>query len=132
MEAAASNVAPFPASRMKPRAGLVLTGGGARAAYQVGVLKAVRDILGSPAKNPFPILCGTSAGAINAASLAAYADDFTRVVGNLLEFWEHMRCEHIYRTDAGTSWNPAGRWLGAWMLRSAPTPLSCLTKGPLG
>jgi len=71
---------------MMPRAGLVLTGGGARAAYQVGVLKAVRDILGSPVKNPFPIVCGTSAGAINAAALAASADDFTRGVGKLLEF----------------------------------------------
>ena len=75
-EHAVSNVAPFPASRMKPRAGLVLTGGGARAAYQVGVIKAVRDILQRPARNPFPILCGTSAGAINAACLAAFADDF--------------------------------------------------------
>ena len=55
---------------MKPRAGLVLTGGGARAAYQVGVVKAVRDILGNPTRNPFPILCGTSAGAINATTLA--------------------------------------------------------------
>src|SRR2546430_17212402 len=85
VEPAASNVAPFPASRMKPRAGLVLTGGGARAAYQVGVIKAVRDILGNPTRNPFPILCGTSAGAINVASLAAFADDFTRAVGNLIE-----------------------------------------------
>ena len=58
------------------RAGLVLTGGGARAAYQVGVLKAVRELLGAPKANPFPILCGTSAGAVNATSLAAQADDF--------------------------------------------------------
>ena len=68
-DAAASNVAPFPMPRAPRRAGLVLTGGGARAAYQVGVLKAVRDILGGPQKNPFPILCGTSAGAINAATI---------------------------------------------------------------
>src|SRR5688500_3081057 len=113
METAASNVAPFPASRMKPRAGLVLTGGGARAAYQVGVLKAVRDILGKPARNPFPILCGTSAGAISAATLAAYADDFSRGVGNLIEFWEHMRCEHVYRTDALHIMRSGARWLGA-------------------
>ena len=131
MEAAASNVAPFPASRMKPRAGLVLTGGGARAAYQVGVLKAVRDILGNPVKNPFPILCGTSAGAINAASLAAYADDFTRAVGNLLEFWEHMRCEHIYRTDAWSILRSGARWLGAMMLLSRHNPVSLLDNEPL-
>ncbi|MEI6737704.1 MAG: patatin-like phospholipase family protein, partial [Pseudomonadota bacterium] len=43
---------------------LVLQGGGARAAYQVGVLKAVSEALGHPEKNPFPIIVGTSAGAI--------------------------------------------------------------------
>ena len=83
--AAANNVAHFPANRVRPRAGLVLTGGGARAAFQVGVVKAVRDILGNPAKNPFPILCGTSAGAINAATLAVFAEDISRGVANLLE-----------------------------------------------
>jgi NTE family protein len=131
METAASNVAPFPASRMKPRAGLVLTGGGARAAYQVGVLKAVRDILGKPARNPFPILCGTSAGAINAATLAAYADDFSRGVGNLIEFWEHMRCEHVYRTDALHIMRSGARWLGAMMLLSRHNPVSLLDNAPL-
>jgi NTE family protein len=131
METAASNVAPFPASRMKPRAGLVLTGGGARAAYQVGVIKAVRDILGTPVRNPFPILCGTSAGAINAATLAAFADDFSRAVGDLLEFWEHMHCEHIYRTDAWNILKSGARWLGAMMLLSRHNPVSLLDNAPL-
>jgi NTE family protein len=131
MEPAASNVAPFPASRMKPRAGLVLTGGGARAAYQVGVLKAVRDILGNPERNPFPIVCGTSAGAINAASLAAYADNFKRAVGNLIEFWEHMRCEHIYRTDTWHILKTGMRWLGAMMLLSRHNPVALLDNAPL-
>src|SRR5213594_3550338 len=84
---------------IKSKAGLVLTGGGARAAFQVGVLKAVRELLRQPEKNPFPIVCGTSAGAINAATLAVFADNFDAAVGRLLEVWEHMRCEHIYRTD---------------------------------
>ena len=119
MEAAGS-VAPFPAGRARPRAGLVLTGGGARAAYQVGVLKAVRDILGSPQKNPFPIVCGTSAGGINAATLAVFADDFSRGVANLLEVWEHMHCEHIYRTDALHIMRTGARWLAAMMLISRP------------
>jgi NTE family protein len=131
MEPAASNVAPFPASRMKPRAALVLTGGGARAAYQVGVIKAVRDILGNPERNPFPILCGTSAGAINVASLAAYADDFKRAVGNLIEFWENMRCEHIYRTDSWHILKTGMRWLGAMMLLSRHNPVSLLDNAPL-
>ena len=124
-------VAAFPQARMKPRAGLVLTGGGARAAYQVGVLKAVRDVLGSPAKNPFPILCGTSAGAINAASLAVFADDFTRGVANLLEVWEHMRCEHVYRTDFASIMKSGARWLAAMMLVSRHSPVSLLDNAPL-
>ena len=126
-EATAGNVAQFPAPRIKPRAGLVLTGGGARAAYQVGVVKAVRDILGNPVKNPFPILCGTSAGAVNAATLAVFADDFTRAVANLLEVWEHMRCDHVYRTDFPSIMKSGARWLASMMLISAcmPTALSC-------
>src|SRR4030095_3303916 len=128
---AASNVAPFPASRMKPRAGLVLTGGGARAAYQVGVLKAVRELLGNPVRNPFPILCGTSAGAINAACLAASADDFTAGVAKLLAFWERMRCEHIYRTDDWSIMKSGARWLSALMLLSRRNPLALLDNAPL-
>jgi NTE family protein len=131
MEPAAASVAPFPASRARPRAGLVLTGGGARAAYQVGVVKAVRDILGAPQKNPFPILCGTSAGAINAATLAVFADDFTRGVGNLLEVWEHMRCSHIYRTDPWHITRSGARWLSAMMLVSRHNPVSLLDNAPL-
>ena len=116
---------------MKPRAGLVLTGGGARAAYQVGVVKAVRDLLGGPAANPFPILTGTSAGAINAATLAVHADDFTRAVANLLEVWENMRCEHIYRTDAWSIAKSGARWLSSMMLLSRHNPVSLLDNAPL-
>lgn len=54
----------------KSRLGLVLTGGGARAAYQIGVLRAIARMLPPHARNPFPVICGTSAGAINAAGLA--------------------------------------------------------------
>jgi NTE family protein len=130
-EAQAGNVAASPAARQKPRAGLVLTGGGARAAYQVGVVKAVRDVLGNPAKNPFPILCGTSAGAINAASLAVFADDFTRAVANLLEVWENMRCEHVYRTDVASIMKSGARWLSSMMLLTRGTPISLLDNTPL-
>jgi NTE family protein len=131
VSAAAGNVAPFPANRIKPRAGLVLTGGGARAAYQVGVVKAVRDILGNPTRNPFPILCGTSAGAVNAATLAVFAEDFTRGVANLLEVWENMRCEHIYRTDAWHIMRSGARWLSSLMLISRHNPISLLDNAPL-
>ena len=116
---------------MKPRAGLVLTGGGARAAYQVGVVKAVRDILGNPVRNPFPILCGTSAGAINATTLAVFADNFSRAVGNLLEVWEHMRCHHVYRTDVSSITRRGLRWLGALSWLSRQNPISLLDNAPL-
>jgi NTE family protein len=116
---------------VRPRAGLVLPGGGARAAYQVGVVKAVRDILGAPARNPFPIVCGTSAGAINAAALAVFADDYARAVSNLLEVWEHMRCEHVYRTDFPSIMKSGARWLSSLMLVSRQNPLSLLDNAPL-
>ena len=131
MEPAVSSAAPIAAGPQKPRAGLVLTGGGARAAYQVGVLKAVRDLLGNPAANPFPIVCGTSAGAINAATLAVFADNFTRAVGNLLEVWEHMHCDHVYRTDAWHIMKTGARWLAAMMLISRRNPMSLLDNEPL-
>jgi NTE family protein len=95
------------------------------------VVKAVRDILGNPAKNPFPILCGTSAGAINAVALAVYADDFSRAVANLLEVWENMRCEHIYRTDFPGIMKSGARWLASLMLMSRNNPVSLLDSAPL-
>lgn len=116
---------------LRPRAGLVLTGGGARAAYQVGVVKAVRDILGKPAHNPFPILVGTSAGAINVATLAAFADNFSKAVGNLLEVWENMRVEHVYRSDFASVVKSGARWLGSLMLISRSNPVSLLDNAPL-
>src|SRR3990170_1688219 len=127
----ASNVAALPQARARARAGLVLTGGGARAAYQGGVVKAVRELLGNPVKNPFPILCGTSAGAINAASLAVYADDFSRAVTNLLGVWEHMRCDHVYRTDLPSIMKSGTRWLSSLMLVSRNNPVSLLDNAPL-
>ena len=78
---------------------LVLTGGGARAAYQAGVLSAVRDILQPNVRSPFSILCGTSAGAINATTLACYADDFHSAVDNLLDVWANIHAGHVYRVD---------------------------------
>ncbi len=119
------------AGEVRPRAGLVLTGGGARAAYQVGVVKAVREILGNPARNPFPIVCGTSAGAINAATLAAYADDFNGSVERLLEQWESMRCSKVYRTDAWSIAKSGARWLSSMMLVSHRNPVSLLDNTPL-
>ncbi|MEJ2105855.1 MAG: patatin-like phospholipase family protein, partial [Acidiferrobacteraceae bacterium] len=84
----------------KPETALILTGGGARAAYQVGVLKAVCEVMPKGAPNPFQIICGTSAGAINAAALAAYAVNFQRGVRRLHRVWAHFSADQVFRTDA--------------------------------
>jgi len=109
------------------KAGLVLAGGGARAAYQVGVLQALREMLPDPAVNPFPIIAGTSAGAVNAGALACRADDFGRAVDNLLEVWRHFEPRHVYRADvAGVAAN-SSRWVAgllfAGLMRDGHTSL---------
>ena len=82
------------------KVGLVLTGGGMRAAYQVGVLKAIAEILPSHASVPFSVICGTSAGAINAAALAVSMKNFRQGVLYLVNSWRNLHSGRIYRTDA--------------------------------
>jgi len=79
--------------------GLILTGGGARVAYQVGVLKAIAEFLPRHAHNPFPIICGTSSGSLNAATLATSARSFRKGVQHLLGIWKHSHVNYIYRND---------------------------------
>jgi len=88
---------------------LVLPGGGARGAYQVGVLKAIAELTAG-GNNPFPVICGTSAGAINAAVLASHAHEFATGVRRLEQFWRSMYCARVYRTDAGTVFTHAMRF----------------------
>ena len=80
---------------------IILPGGGARCAYQVGVLKAIHE-LRADKSNPFPVICGTSAGAINAAVLASHGHEFGYGIERLEYFWRNMKCERVYRTDAWT------------------------------
>ncbi|HVN35010.1 MAG TPA: patatin-like phospholipase family protein [Casimicrobiaceae bacterium] len=79
--------------------GLVLPGGGARAAYQVGALRAIARVLPARAAQPFPVICGTSAGAINAAVLASNADSFRRGVARLVRWWRAIAVTDVYRAD---------------------------------
>jgi NTE family protein len=98
------------------KAALVLAGGGARAAYQVGVLQALKEMLPDPTVNPFPIIAGTSAGAVNAGALACHADDFGKAVDNLLDVWHNFEPRHVYRSDiAGVTAN-SSRWLASLFL----------------
>ncbi|MCF8199930.1 MAG: patatin-like phospholipase family protein [Sulfuritalea sp.] len=115
------------------RTALILTGGGARAGYQVGVLKAVRELLPEPHRNPFLILCGTSAGAINAASMAVWAEDFSAGVDHLLRVWENFNARHVYRADPLSMGISAARWVSTlaigWLTRHSPRSL--LDNSPL-
>ncbi len=95
----------------KHTTGLVLTGGGARAAYQVGVLKALAEYLPAGTRNPFPVVTGTSAGSINAAVLASHADDFRGAVDRLVEVWANLRTNMIYRDDWRCVMGTGLKWL---------------------
>ena len=89
-----------------PQVGLVLGGGGARAAYQVGVLKAIGEVIPDSINNPFPIMCGTSAGSINAAVLAASSLRFKEGVRRLVGVWENFEIDKVFRSDV---WSAASR-----------------------
>ncbi len=101
---------------MQRKIGLILTGGGARAAYQVGVLKAIAKILPRTAPSPFAVVCGTSAGAINATALAMNADNLRSGVKQLLSFWKDFRVENIYRSDPIGAFSNFGLWLVGLLL----------------
>ena len=91
----------FLAASKKLPVGLILSGGGARAAYQVGVLRAIARLLPDRAPNPFQIICGTSSGALNAAVLATEADCLQSGVNALSEIWGNIDSARVYQPMAG-------------------------------
>ena len=127
----------FPATLFRvatePKLALVMSGGGAHAAYQVGVLRAIVRILPRHATNPFHIFCGTSAGAINCTTLAAHADDLRLGVQRLTRIWGHFRVEQVFSADWLHLMATAARWLSALLLgRLGPSlPLALLDRAPL-
>jgi NTE family protein len=112
--------------------GLILPGGGARGAYQVGVLKAIAETLDN-VENPFPVIAGTSAGAINAAVLASHAHEFGEGVDRLERFWSTMTCDRVYRTGPASVLSSGLRWALSLMLggRLVRHPRSLLDNEPL-
>ena len=112
---------------------LIMTGGGARAAYQVGVLRALSELLPPDVRTPFPIICGTSAGAINAAVLAVDGGDFRRGVRRLMTVWKNFRVHHVYRADPLGALSNSARWI--WAVLSGGKlirrPVSLLDNTPL-
>lgn len=96
-----------------PRIALVLPGGGARAAYQVGVLRAVARLVPKDAPLPFPIVTGTSAGSINATALAIHARQFRKGVLRISRVWENFHVNQVFRADTVGLIKTGAHWLAA-------------------
>ncbi len=125
--------------RQRPKTGLVLSGGGARAAYQVGVLAEIARLLGHDRRDrrsPYQIVCGTSAGAINAAAIACSSDAHRAAIANLEEVWGNFTVEQVYKSDILDMVGSGARWLsllsvGWLMARRKLRPKSLLNNDPL-
>jgi NTE family protein len=118
---------------MENREALVLAGGGARAAYQVGVLGAIAEWLPDDAACPFEVLVGTSAGALNAATLVSRASSFRAGVAVLEKVWSEFHVDHVVRADPASTARAGLHWIismisGGWLL---PPPRSLLDTAPL-
>jgi len=104
-----------------PHLGLVLTGGGARSAYQVGVLKGVAELLRRGSACPFPIITGTSAGAVSAVALASDAAHFRRSVYAIERVWRDFRVHQVFKADAVNVLKSGLHWMlafltGGWLV----------------
>ena len=113
--------------------GLVLTGGGARSAYQVGVLKGIADLLRRGSACPFPIITGTSAGAVSAIALASDAAHFRRSILAIERVWRDFRVHHVFKADAASMLKSGLHWFmafitGGWLVQP---PHSLFDNAPL-
>ncbi len=116
----------------EPVTGLILSGGGARAAYQVGVLAGIADLLPQGAANPFPVIVGTSAGAINAVTLASGALHFAEAIRRLTGFWQGFRSHQVLRSDWPGVVRQASRFVGHSLLGlGRQVPVALLDSSPL-
>jgi NTE family protein len=113
------------------RAGLILTGGGARAAFQVGVLKALSEIHPRP-EWPFPIIVGTSAGAVSAAILGGNVTRWHASVVEIENVWANFRVHQVFRSDARAMVRAGARWMGSLFTGGyIGPPKSLLDNSPL-
>ncbi len=112
--------------------GLILPGGGARNAYQVGVLKAVSELIAAKQPSPFPVVTGTSAGSLNAGMIASRSMDLHDGLERLLGMWENLQMDMVVRTDAKSSTSTAARWVWSFASGSSDSqPDSVLDNTPL-
>ena len=123
----------FKKKQEKPVTGLILPGGGARNAYQAGVLKAIGDMLPEDVENPFSVICGSSSGALNAVLLASSATRFREGVDRLYGIWANFHVGKVFRTDPWTAFKSGVRWLASFALvgLGKGQPRSILDNSPL-
>jgi NTE family protein len=119
----------------RPSAGLVLMGGGARTAYQVGVLQAIAAMIRlQPSISngfPFQVLVGTSAGALNAAHLASWAQQGLEAFDLLAKLWAGLHSQDVYRLNV-SGWVRFSRIAAAWQLtRNARAQGAILDNTPM-
>ncbi len=116
------------------KTGLVLSGGGARGAYQVGVLKAISELHPKQAVNPFSIISGTSAGALNAVALASSANNFRLGVKKVERIWSTLEVEQVVKSRHRDMAKNAIRFLISLFNSGvgADRPVSLLDNQPLG
>lgn len=117
----------------EPALGLVLTGGGARAAYQVGVLKGIAELLWRGSRCPFQVVTGTSAGAVSAIALASDPAHFKHAVYAIERVWRDFRVHHVFKADAASVFRSGVHWMlalltGGWLVRP---PRSLFDNAPL-
>jgi len=128
----------FARASQRQSTALVMMGGGARAAYQSGVLSGIAKIAARHGLDhcplPFGIIAGTSAGAINGAGLATGAADFRAAADTLAALWHSLHADDVYRTDVVQMGVSGARWLSSlafgWITRRAPRAL--FDNAPLG
>ena len=115
------------------RTALVLTGGGARSAYQVGVLSEVARLVPRDAPSPFRIVTGMSAGAIVAAAVACHSARFREGIVALERVWRNFHCEQVFRADAASVVKAGSRWALALLTagRIIAPPESVFDSSPL-
>lgn len=91
--------------------GLVMTGGGARAAYQAGVVRAIYEITGQK-ERLFEVIAGNSAGAINATYYASHAENWDIATLNLVDLWKRIKPENVYDVRVRSLSEMGAKWLG--------------------
>lgn len=124
----------FSTKKPKAKIGLILSGGGARAAYQVGVLRAIAELYPQSSPTPFKVISGTSAGSINAVALAGHNGTFCESVQRIVDVWSNFELHYVFKSDVACLSARILKWLSSTLLPfglGGKPPPSLLDNTPL-